>query len=727
MVTCGVFSIISAVSPASAQESRSTSQVKSAPDHASKSDSPKIDEIIVTAQKRSESVQSVPASITAVSSASLEQRQLRSSSDLQFVVPSMIAGTLKGETAISIRGVGLNQGSPGVAVHADGIYQPRPTMGSLSQIDVERVEVLRGPQGTLYGRNANGGVINYISKAPTSNFEGSALASYESFDEYHLQAVVNVPVNDRIRARLVVHNWERSDGFVKNVIPGNQDLDKGKATEVRLRVAIDLSDTLRADLIGTYAHRTGPFQYFTLTSQPSAVTFPEFTGAIVPTQPRTTAQNDPATTRRNYAAFTGNLSWELGDFTVKSLTSYQSFRDNFTGDFDATNLSVNVFGQKSLSKTFTQEVNISGNFGPVSGVVGAFYMHDKFDEAGDFSFPRGSAGLPPGSSLHQDNHPYVSRTFALFADATVDLSDRIHAFAGVRYNEDKQRTTQNNFLVIGGAFTVPICPNRTNSVDFNSVTPRAGLKFDVADQSHLYASYSKGFKSGGFNYRSGCGNLFKPEKLTSYEIGWKNRFLDDALTLNATAFYYDYRDLQVEQLVGLSFNITNADKARVMGLELESTYRIDDHFTVNGNISLIEAEFTKFNNLDSLNPALGVQDLKGNPIANAPKVLLNFGASYKTDPVIAGGYLSFRADLNYRSRVYFREFKALADSQAPNALLSASVAWTSEDDKYSVRVFGKNLTGRNYYSQLAQATSLGSRFISWGAPRQIGVEVKAGF
>ena len=159
----------------------------------------------------------------------------------------MQAGKLLGSTAFTIRGVGLNQGSPGVAVHVDGVYQPRSSMGDLTQIDIARVEVMRGPQGTLYGRNANGGVINFVTEAPTGAFGGYALASYASYNETRLQGVVNIPVSDRVRTRLVLDRWNRDDGFVENVTPGGQDVDKGETLSARLRVSADLTDALGAD------------------------------------------------------------------------------------------------------------------------------------------------------------------------------------------------------------------------------------------------------------------------------------------------------------------------------------------------------------------------------------------------------------------------------------------------------------------------------------------------
>ena len=236
---------------------------------AAQTDTAEIEELVVTALKRESNVQDVPASITAVSGAALEERGISQPSDLQFVAPSMQAGRLLGQTSVTIRGVGLNQGAPGVAIHVDGVYQPRPSMGDLTQIDVDRVEVLRGPQGTLYGRNANGGVINFVTTAPTDAFEGHVLASYASYNEIRLRGVVNAPISDGLAARLVVDRSDRNDGFVKNVVPGGQDVDKSETTSARLRVRAELMETLTLDLSASALTSSGPSAYFTLYNAPT--------------------------------------------------------------------------------------------------------------------------------------------------------------------------------------------------------------------------------------------------------------------------------------------------------------------------------------------------------------------------------------------------------------------------------------------------------------------------
>lgn len=692
-------------------------------------DSAQVEELVVTAQKRSENVQSIPASISAVGGAELQQRGVTSPTDLQFVVPSMQAGRLLGQTSITIRGVGLNQGSPGVAIHVDGVYQPRPSMGDLTQIDIARVEVLRGPQGTLYGRNANGGVVNYVTQAPTDHMEGYVLGSYASFNDTRLQAMVNAPFGDRVRARLVIDRWDRSDGFIKNVTPGGQDLDKGQTLASRLRVTAQLTDTLDLDLSATGLHGTGPTSYFTLYNTPTATAValnPYLKGVVVPLQPRHTAANDPVDDQRNLGQVSGTLTWRVGDLQLKSITGYTRLVDHELRDDDAIGISAFPSQRWARSRTLTQELNLSGTFGPVDAVVGAFYMRDVSYDRLRYDFQLGIFPLPPKSELDFESYRLLTTSAAIFGDATFRISDRARLIAGIRYSEDKLTQTQRNQLSFGPTPPITTCPLQTNDITFHSTTPKLGAQYDLSADSNLYATYAKGFKDGGFNLYA-CKNVFQPEEVTSYEAGWKNRLLDGSLILNASAFYYDYTNLQLNQTVGLTSLITNAAAAKVKGLELESTWRPESHWTLNGNLSLLSAKFAQFVNTDSLAPALGPQNVKGHYLANAPKVSANVGVAYRTDPILAGGRLTLRTDVSYRSKVYFREFNNALDSQPAYTVVNAAVIWDSADEKYRVRLFASNLGDQDYIVRMNSSDNFGSRYVSWGAPRQVGVELKANF
>ncbi len=690
------------------------------------------DEIIVTAQKRAESLQSVPASISAVTASALEERGITQVQDLQFVVPSFQAGKLLGATAIAIRGVGLNQGSPGVAVHVDGVYQPRPAMGDLAQVDLERVEVLRGPQGTLYGRNANGGAVNFISHAPTDEFEGEILGSFANYEETRLRGIVNVPLSDAVSTRLVLDYWNRNEGFVTNITPTGPDLDLGETFSGRFRLRARLTDDLTFDLSLSALHQTGPLSYFTLYNAPTAQSIiqnPYLAAAIVPLQPQLTAANDLSTSSRNYAAATGTFDWNLGWGALKSISSYARFADEFNTDSDATNLSAFPQYNNNIASTFTQEIDLTTTTGPVDWVFGLYYMDDQSTQYLFYHFDLGIYPLPAMSYLEFNTPRYDTTAYAAFADGTWNISDRFRFFAGVRYSRDEQTVTQENeagAMVGGVQFPFLItCPTTTSELTFESITPRAGVQYDLSDRRNVYFTYSRGFKSGGINI-SACANKFQPEEIDSFEVGYRSRLFDNTLTLNASAFHYKYDDLQLSQVVGLQSLVRNAAAAEVNGLELETIWAPDAHWTVNANLSLLDATYTEFINIDSLNAIAGPQDLSGNQLSNAPKTSLNLGLSYRWTETAYGAW-SARADVSYRDRVYFREFNTALDSQDPVTLLNLNLMWTSPEDRYQVRFFGNNVTDEAYIVRMGSSDNFGARFVSWGSPAQYGVEVRARF
>jgi iron complex outermembrane recepter protein len=684
-------------------------------------------EIVVTAQRREQAIQDVAAPITAVSGETLQALGIEEPTDLQQIVPSMVAGVdHRGEAAIAIRGVGYNQvGAPGIAVHVDGVYQPRPAMGDIAQMDIARVEVLRGPQGTLYGRNANGGVVNFITESPSPEFEGSLRASYQSYDESRVQGVLNVPLGENWGLRANISRWERGEGFVENVVPGNPDLDRGESLAGRVHLAGELSPNLSLDLIGTASDRSGPFVYYTNINVP---TQPVLVGAIVPLEPRRTSANGPSDTERQYRALTGVLTLDVGDWTLKSITGLQQFDDDWEADFDGTNVNATRLSAQQSTETLSQEFNASGSFGSVDAVAGVFFMNDELATNFVFNFPLGAApAFGPGGGIFIGAPSYETEVHAVFADLTFNITDRLRLMAGLRYSEETQNITQDshntNFF---GNPVVPVC-DASFEISFSSTTPRVGVQYDLSDNSNVYATYSEGQKAGGFNYRGLCGDTFEPEEVTAYELGWKNTLLDGAMTLNFSVFQYDYTELQVEQILGPSAFVNNAGGAEVTGFEVETAWRPDDHWTINGTIALIDATFNQSAVLVDGAPPPTARDINGLRLPNTPETSITLGLAYETGPVIAGGPLTFRVDTNYRSDYYLRPFNQPADQQDAYTLVNGSVSWDSQNDAFTVRLFGSNLTDEDYYASMGAASQQGSRLVTWGAPQQVGIELQARF
>lgn len=695
-------------------------------------DATRLTEVVVTATRREQSILAVPAAISAISGKTLQERGIESVNDLQFAVPSFHSGTLTGGTNIAIRGVGATTGGPGVAESVDGVYQTQTAVADIAQVDLQRVEVLRGPQGTLYGRNANAGAVNFITNAPGSTFGGSLLAGFAQYHEYHLQGVLNVPLNDDVRTRLVVDYRDRQDGFVQNVLPGGESVDRGASLSGRLRVSADLGSNAKFDLGVSGLHATGPWEYVTNYSAPTAgaiATNPFLANATFISQPWRTDVNDPVTSRRDYESVHGTLTWRLPFGELKSITAYQNYGYVAQNDGDGLNLSAAPYATRKTDRAFTQELNLSGRWDRLDFVAGAFYLDEHTSNAIIYHFGLGLTGLPPGSYLDFENPTYDTTSYAVFADGVYHLTGGLKLIAGARYSRDRITATYGNtFGLTNGGTKVQLgafCPTETDRLTFDSITGRAGAQYDFDSSHNAYFTYSSGFKAGGANIYS-CQNDFRPEQIVSYELGYKGRWLSNALTFGVAAFDYRYTNFQLQQIVGLSLNVTNAAAAEVRGVEFESAWQVDRHWTVSGSVSYIHAVYTDFSNIDGLNPQLGLQNLNGRTLNNAPRAAADLSLAYRTD-ALSFGRLTFRVDSSYRSRIYFREFNAPIDSQSPYGLVNLTLVWDSPDDRYQARLYATNLLNQAYVAGMGDSTSIGTRYVSWGSPRQVGLELLAKF
>ena len=695
-----------------------------------------VGEVVVTAERRSESVEKVPASITALDRAALDARGISNVDALQFGVPSLTFDRDLGETQIFIRGVGRTVGDPGVAVNIDGVYQPRDTPMVADQPDLDRVEVLRGPQGTLYGRNANGGAINFITASPTDAFGGYVDASYAQYDERRLEAVLNAPVGERVRTRFVIDSDVRDQGFVRNLL-GGPSVDKVNLLAGRVRVDVDLTRDLTLDL-NINRFRGGPVgDYYVLTTPPNAAGIsanPYLAGAIMPPKPWETTITGPEDSHRVFGSNTATLTWRLPFGELKSITAYQTAVNNWAYDESGADVLIAGVPKSTIdttvrehANTLTQEVDLSGKTGPVDWVAGLYYMRDRLAQDSFFEFPLGFTPLPPGFFLHFSSPHDDTDAYAAFGDVTWRLTDRLRLLGGVRYSRDHLLAVHTNDvgLINPRLSLLDICPTERDDLSWDSVTYRAGAQYDVGSHAQVYGTVSDGFKSGGVNLAS-CNNTFNPETITSYEVGFKGQLLDGRLTLNAAAFWYDYANYQLSQVIGIAAAITNAGSATVKGLEFEAHWAPDEHWRIDASVSLLDARFGRLFNTDSLNPQLGLQDLKGHILPDAPQESGDIGISYRTDSTRMGR-LTARVDVNARSKVYFAEFNTPEDAQQGYAVVAANLIWDSPDDTYSVRVFGNNLFNRPYWESMLAVGGLGGRAGTWGDPRQIGVELKAKF
>lgn len=698
-----------------------------------------IEEIIVTGLRRSETVLETPASITALGSEELKAKGVSEIKDIQYLVPSLQFGEFLGRQNVSIRGIGEFVWAPGVMIGVDGIVQAIGSSSQLSQLDLERVEVLRGPQGTLYGRNATGGAINFISARPTDELEGYVKVGYAEYEQTTLEAVVSGPIGDKFAYRIAANYLDANEGWIKNLQPGYDDLMMGEKSNFRLTLTADLTDNLDATFSYGRTEKTGPWDHWAMIvphfDLGVASGLPGLDTSIDPPamplftdEPRKVYNRGLSDSDRKYEVFGLTLNWSVGDINVKSITGYQDWADQFTNPADGTSIGLFNRLHTAENETFTQEINISGSHGDLEWIAGLYYMNDDKVSSLFFDFPIPALiPLPVPIQLDFKEPFFDTESRSIFVDFTYAVNDRVRLGAGIRRTEEEKE--QGHSFTIRAKFptgTVPIvelCGPGTFETKWDEAanTVRASVEYDVNDSGMVYASYSEGFKVGGIN-SSDCNPPWKPETVDSFELGFKASILDDSTSLRMALFHYDYSDFQTLQVIGIQGVTTNAGDAEIDGLEIEMSSNINDNWSVNAGLTLLDSEYGDFLNTDTLRAELGALQNKGNQLSYAPNESLNLGITYRS-ALNLGGNISVSLDASYRSRTYYREFEQKGDSTDPYTIVNLNINWTSEDEVYAARFFVRNLTDDEYVTNIQGSNTTYGRQGTWNMPRQTGVEV----
>ena len=689
-------------------------------------------DIIVTATKRGERLQDVPAAISAIGGEELQKRGLVNIEAIATQVPGLNFGQHAGATQIAIRGVGSTVDSgvtePTVALYVDGVYLPRSSMGALRGVDVERVEVLRGPQGTLYGRNATGGAINFISRAPSREFEGAVTVSTGSRDAFGIEGYVSGPLADGVYVRLSGGHQEQ-DGYVK-VLNTGQRLMNVNDDYVRFAARLEPTDKLGIDLAVRYEHNTGANSYQQLYT-PAGIFVP-------PTAQQTTKPNEmyaDGAFRADVKTLiaSGTVNWEVSDdVSLRSVTGYIDHKS--TNDFDADGTDYAFYNARNFrrpSESFSQELDLIGETGRLKWILGAYYFKEKFVFSLPIDFINGlntgdpATSLPPGSTLYAGLLTDRTESFALFGDATYSLTDSLRLNVGLRFNTEKKR-----FEAASGA-DVP-------GVGFSGVTgvksefqadkllPKVALQFDVNDDINGYVQWQKGYKSGGQNLQ--LLPQYLPESINAYEVGLKTQWLDRRLTANFAAFYYDYKNLQVTIVLPPAVTLVQNADVKVYGVEGDINFQVTDAFRLNASATWLHARNKRFSSIDDANPGAGTQDLRGKQITRAPDFTFNAGAEYRFD---LGGELlnalTMRADVSYSSKVVLRYFGEPEDVQEGYALLNLSATLSDIDEKTSLRGFVNNVTDKLYRQSSSYLGTTGAYIGNYSPPRTWGIQLSRKF
>ena len=702
---------------------------------AQEGDDAALQEIVVTAQKRSENLQDTPVAVAALTGEALEQLNLVNVASIATQSPSLAYSEAGGEAQIYVRGIGSNIFSIGVdqsvATHIDGVYVGRANMGLTQFLDVERVEILRGPQGTLYGRNATGGAINVISRQPTDTLEGQASLLLGSFDRREARAAISGPLGGGWSARLAVRG-AKDDGYTEDLDPrGSNKIDDTDLKAVRGTLRWK-GEALTATFAADYSEfSNGNTSIFPIDDVGLAQSF----GAVATGDIHKTRNNTPSFHDWQTGGVTATLDWKLNDaLTLTSVTGYREWDSDFLFNTDGTEIEVTRSTFVYSSSQVSEELRLAGEHDWGNWLVGAYYLDE--DKFGGLGLVR--AGFTPPTVQAARSFDFLAdgsgQASALFGQATYRLGAQWSATAGVRYSEEKKDDLLTSVTLLPdtellGLFSPRPIPaataagTRNVSRKWTAWTPKFGLEWRPAEGQLYYLSYSKGFKSGGFNDLSVINPPFDPEYGKSFELGAKTEWLDRRLRLNASAFHYDYTDLQVSVFASLG-NVTttfttNAAEATVQGLELELQAKPARNLELAAALSYLDATYdsfvTPYGTCTVANAALDARcvgraglprliDASGKRLNNAPEWKGTLSAGYGID-LASGARVSLFAQLSYQDRVFFLPANTDVMSQDAYSLLDARVAYTSANGALELALFGKNLGDEEYFHNIVQFTS----------------------
>lgn len=738
-----------------------------------------IEEVVVTARKREESLQDTPLAVTAFTGESMDDRGLTDVSQIADFSPSLsidetsqFAAT-NSAPSIFIRGIGVSDWAlpvdPGVGLYLDNVYISRSVGGVLDLLDLERVEVLRGPQGTLFGRNTIGGAISLTSIKPdTDAFHGYLEATVGNYNRRNIKGKVNVPINDSLAASFT-GSIKNRDGYVKNSAGPDLGDEDSQAFRVALRwqpmesLSFDLSyDYTREDeapapwvlaavdengsqVAAWNALRSGNPAVCTDQTNPARLTNPSCMNAQWLAGPfkthsahrtsldLTNSQIGEVEPRSelNLWGVGFTAQWDMSDsLTIKSISGYRENKDGYwSRDFDHTPLEVTTTVNSFEHQQFTQEFQLLGNNldGRLNWILGLYY----FEEEGRHIDVVQLAGGPPFSPIVINNDVRVeNESKSIFGQLTYDITETLHLTLGARYTDEEKNFFIDGRTVNTGIPVVRLLPLGWEQVTETRTDPHASLSYDISDGVMAYASYSRGFKGGGFTQRVfpplSFIPSFDPEVATVYEAGIKSVLLDQRLQLNAAVFHTDYEDVQVNASATV-FNpsaignvIANAAEADIDGVELEFTGIISESLRVEGSLVYMDARYT---DTESFAVAAGINESLA--FVNTPEWSGHIGLAYTWD-LDNLGLVTLRGDSSFTSEVYNDAVNTELFRQGGKTLHDIGLIWESLENKWRVALTVRNVSDKTYISSGLEVNN-GLSEATFGMPRTVMFSVNRSF
>ncbi len=713
-----------------------------------------IEEVIVTARKREESLQETPISITAFTTDELRERNLTNLVDVMQYTPNVfaISGTGGGgaNAHIYIRGVGqsdfLFTTDPGVGIYMDGVYLPRTLGGVLDLLDIERVEILRGPQGTLFGKNTIGGAINVISNKPTEEFGGYAEVVVGSFNRTDGRLDMNIPLSKTWASRFSL-SYKKRDGYIDRLEFGTDrvldHLGNENAFNARGSLRWTPSEATTLDIIVDYtrereestANALVDFRplgglaplWNALVGIPGGL---PMSGAFIPKDKHTTYGTGPNHNDLDVKGINVTLEHEFSSSTFKSISAYREMDAIFGRDADGSPLTYLSTDDVMTQEQFSQEFQLFGTAldDKFDWLVGAFYMNEKGTDRNEVLLATGLydalEGLPFQLSGHPCGPPWFApgcpgnpinplldidfdiynaieiSSYAVFTQLGYQVSERWNINGGIRYTDESKDYTLEHIRVNSG---VPIIPLTTVSDSWSEPSGKVGVDFQANENVLLYGSISRGFKSGGFNGRpttQAAVDSFNPEFVISYELGLKTELADRRVRLNAAIFFMDYTDMQVgsqsaDESGNLVLIIDNAAKAEVKGFEFDFLAVPTERWMISAGAGYTDARYT------DTSDAVGITT--DSKFVNTPEWTTNASLQYALPLGGSFGELRFRGDWSYRSKVYYDIQNTEVFAQPSFSLLGARITLHNDEHDWDVVLSGTNLTDEVYITYGAQA------------------------
>ena len=733
-----------------------------------------LEEIIVTAQKREQSLMDIPISVTAISARAMEANVVRDVFDLRPLVPSLEARTVDPPsqgTSFALRGLGttvFNMGlEPSVSTFVDGVYRSRSGLLSASNLmDIERVEVLKGPQGTLFGKNSTAGVVSFITKKPAlGETSGFVDASYNSWEQVNIGGVVNIPLGQKIAVRFSA-NIQKGDGWLKEVNSGKNYNNRDRFS-VRGQVYFEPNDALDIRISADYAEideRGNVPARLVNDPNTSSINGPMAAAAgttlIDPANPYNYEVSTNIVNSYNAKDFGINaeVNYDFSDVQLTWITAYRDFEDSLFKDNDFTAVDI-LLNRDTLPQVslFSQELRLAGQVKGdvnINWVVGAFYSEEKVKRTREFSWGSQISAFPFGGTAGRAFYHEFEQdgeTFAAFAHLTADLSERLTLTGGLRYTSDKKKANMvsdvplTNLFGLPNAFPLPLTHDFAAESKDEAISGTASIQYDLTDNVMSYLTYSRGFKAGGISLaRDAAGNaaIFTPlgpvfglpasdptfdkETANHFEFGVKTSFENGHMEAAAWSTKFDDLQQQVLQADG-SFSVVNVTGAISKGFEVSGAYSVSEYLNINISLQYVDAEFSE--GVGSITS--GGQVLDGTPLPFVSDLTASIGADFSMPLANDGMELFANGNLFFRGDQVLDEHQAITEDGYMLLNLRAGIRFL--EGQAEVSIWCRNCTNTGYttsnFSIPFDGAVLGhsTRWGHLGAPRVVGAGVRYNF